>query len=91
MPTMAASTGASFLPSASPAARPSSTQITSSPRPAPTESIASSDAPVFAPVGRFRLQNQQLGALELRTLHGRDHFTDDARENHRDSPSIVVQ
>ena len=45
MPTIAASTGASFLPSASPAARPSSTAITSSPRPAPTESIASSDVP----------------------------------------------
>src|ERR1700722_13200712 len=42
---IAASTGAAFLPSTSPAARPSSTISTFSRTPAPTPSTASSDAP----------------------------------------------
>src|SRR4030095_13889688 len=45
MPTMAASTGAPLRPSASPAARPSSTISTFSRTPAPTESMASSGGP----------------------------------------------
>src|SRR5947207_6242547 len=45
MPTMAASTGAAFFPSASPAARPSSTTRTFSFTPAPTASTASSALP----------------------------------------------
>src|SRR5215217_565982 len=45
MPTIAASTGAPFLPSASPAARPSSTTSTFSLTPAPTPSTASSAWP----------------------------------------------
>src|SRR4051812_7914554 len=45
MPTIAASTGAPFLPSASPAARPSITTSTFSSTPAPTPSIASSALP----------------------------------------------
>src|SRR6185436_1408129 len=45
IPTIAASTGAAFLPSASPAARPSSTTSTRSFTPAPTPSIASRAVP----------------------------------------------
>src|SRR5258706_11231395 len=45
IPTMAASTGAARRPSASPAARPSSTINTFSCTPAPTPSIASSAVP----------------------------------------------
>src|SRR5450759_507445 len=45
IPTIAASTAAAFLPSASPAAFPSITTWTLSPTPAPTESIASSVVP----------------------------------------------
>src|SRR5262249_28313350 len=45
MPTIAASTGAPFRPSASPAARPSSTISTFSCIPAPTESTASNVTP----------------------------------------------
>src|SRR5215510_10195782 len=45
MPTIAASTGAALRPSASPAARPSSTISTFSVTPAPTESTASSGVP----------------------------------------------
>src|ERR1700719_2742543 len=46
---IAASTGAAFLPSTSPAARPSSTISTFSRTPAPTPSTASSDAPRGVP------------------------------------------
>src|SRR5260221_2714608 len=45
MPTMAASTGAAFLPMASLAERPSSTISTFSPTPAPAPSTASSSPP----------------------------------------------
>ena len=66
MPMIAASTGAAFLPSASPAARPSITTSTFSPTPAPTESIASSGDAARRVVERQRLHQQQLRALELR-------------------------
>src|SRR5438552_8930902 len=46
IPTTAASTGAAFLPSASPAARPSKTMSTFSLTPAPTLSTASSAVPL---------------------------------------------
>ncbi len=65
---IAASTGACFLPSASPAARPSSTTSTRSLTPAPTESMASSVAPFGFALRRLRLHQQQLRAFELRTL-----------------------
>ena len=66
IPTIAASTAAAFRPSASPAAFPSMTTSTVSPTPAPTESIVRSAVPARLSVRGHRLDEQQLGALELR-------------------------
>ena len=68
MPTIAASTGAAFLPSASPAARPSSTTSTFSCTPAPTPSTARQRRAARRVVEVQRLHQQQLGALELPVL-----------------------
>ena len=61
---------------------PSSTTRTRSLTPAPTESIASSVAPVATPCGVSGLHEQQLGALELRTLLTRDDGANNPPKNH---------
>ena len=92
MPIMAASTGAPFRPSASPAARPSITTSTFSCTPAPTESTASSAVPRRFVVEREGLHQQQLGSLELRMLLRGDDRADDSGKLHGyERPSTSVR
>ncbi len=82
MPTMAASTGAAFLPIASLAERPSSTISTFSCTPAPTPSTASSSRPARRIFERQRLHQQQLRAFELAVFLSGDDGAGDTSENH---------
>ena len=91
MPMMAASTGAPLRPSASPAARPSSTISTRSVTPAPTESTASSVAPRGVSSSVDRLHKEELGALERAVLLRGDDRPDHSRQLHRAWPYSTSQ
>ena len=90
IPTIAASTAVAFRPSASPAAFPSMTTSTVSPTPSSyLRSIVRSVVPARLPVRGHRLDEQQLGALELPVLPGRDDCADDPGYLHEETREAV--
>ena len=78
--------GRALRPSASPAARPSSTASTISPRPAPTESIARIDVPRDSPSGVIGCTISSLAPSNCGRFLVDDDFADHAREDQPGPP-----